>query len=240
MFVSLDASAQTVKKAAGAKATTVSPAAPATTTTAATTTASAAATPETATPAVQPTTAAAGAATPAAGHEGSATSFTWSTPFTLERVSASIGPEFGSNDLNLGIGARGGYTIRQAVYFGLLADYWFGSSQDAVVPGGGRITQSVHGWDVFGDVGYDLAPTPTLVIRPFVGFGIFGSFGEACTSIAGAPTTTCISEHGSKGAGLFGGQVLAELGSINLGGELRVIIAGDAAVVLAGRVGTTF
>jgi hypothetical protein len=178
---------------------------------------------------------------PAAGAQpGEGAHITWSTPFTLERVSASIGPEFGSDDLNLGLGIRAGYTIRQSVYFGVLGDYWLGTSQEATVPGAGTIKASAHAWDVFGDIGYDLAPSPTIVLRPFVGFGIYGAFGEACTSAPGAATTICVSSHGSKGAGLFGGQVLVDLGGINLGGELRLLIVGDVAAVIAARVGTTF
>jgi len=155
-------------------------------------------------------------------------------------VSVSIGPEYASNDLNLGLGVRAGYTIRQSVYFGIVADYWLGTSQDATVPGGATIKASAHAWDVMGDVGYDLAPSPTLVLRPYVGFGIYGAFGEACTSVPGAATTMCVDSHASKGAGAIGGQVLVDLGGINLGGELRIIIAGDTAAMLGGRVGTTF
>jgi hypothetical protein len=197
-------------------------------------------------PAAGGSTAAATSPSSSAAGDGSqapeASHFAWSTPFTRERFSVSIGPQYGSNDLNLGFGARGGYTLVQSVYFGMLADYWFGTSQEATVPGAGSIKASSHGWDVMGDVGYDFAPSPTLVLRPFVGFGIFGAFGESCTNFAG-PTgaaNTCVSSSGTKGAGALGGQVLADLHGINLGGELRLIFAGDTAALIGARVGTTF
>jgi hypothetical protein len=161
--------------------------------------------------------------------------------FTLDKVSASAGAEFGSNDLNLGLGARLGYTLRQGVYLGAAGDYWFGKSEENNLPGLGSVKASAHGWDVLGDVGYDFAPTPTLVLRPFGGFGIFAASAEVCTTSPTAPTTTCIKSSGSKGVGSFGGQVLVDLGGLNFGGELRLLFyQGDTAAAFGAHIGTTF
>ena len=241
-FGSIEANAETAQKTSKLRGTTTPAATPAPVPAAASPPPNAVPATTTAAPAAASTAAPQSTTQATAGgtQPGEATHFNWSTPFTLERVSVSIGPEFGSNDLNLGLGVRGGYTIKQSVYFGVLADYWLGTSEEATVPGAGTIKASAHAWDVFGDIGYDLAPSPTIVLRPFVGFGIYGAFGEACTSSPGAGTTICVNSHGSKGAGLFGGQVLVDLGGINLGGELRLLIAGDVAAVIGARVGTTF
>jgi hypothetical protein len=161
--------------------------------------------------------------------------------FTLDRGSFSGGPEYGSNDLNLGLGVRGGYTLTQGIYLGIAADYYFGTSEEATLPGAGSIKSSAHGWDLLGDVGYDFGVTPNVVIRPFGGFGIFGASGEVCSATPGAPTTTCVSSSASKGVGSFGGLALVELGSLNLGGELRLLFYNsDTAALIGGRIGMTF
>jgi hypothetical protein len=130
--------------------------------------------------------------------------------------------------------------LRQAIYLGIAGDYWFGTSQDATV-GGATISASAHGWDILGDVGYDFAPSPTVVLRPFAGFGIFGAFGESCSSGFGAQTTVCVKSSATKGVGSFGGQALVDVGSLNVGGELRLLFYnGDTAAIIGGRIGTTF
>jgi hypothetical protein len=127
------------------------------------------------------------------------------------------------------------------VYLGAAADYWFGTSQESTLPGAGTFKASAHGWDLLGDVGYDFGPTPKVVLRPFGGFGIFGAFGEVCSTTAAAQTTTCIKSSGSKGIGSFGGQILVDVGSLNLGGELRLLFyQGDTAALIGGRLGATF
>jgi hypothetical protein len=160
----------------------------------------------------------------------------WATPFTADRVSMSLGPGFGSSDLNLGFGARAGYTVGPGVYFGALGDYWFGKSfggEATPTPPGGGITGSARAWDVFGNVGYDLAPSETLVLRPFVGYGILGSLGEMCLQ-------TCESSRESKQAGLVGSELLFDLDGLTVGGDLRVLFAGDVIVVAAFGAGAVF
>ena len=90
------------------------------------------------------------------------------------------------------------------------------------------------GWNLLALVGYDLGVAPTIVIRPFGGLGIFEAQVELC--VAGM----CDDDSESEAVGAFGGMVLASLGSVNLGGELRVIFADESALVLGGNVGFSF
>jgi hypothetical protein len=160
--------------------------------------------------------------------------------FTADRASGALGFRFGSNDLNAGVGALVGYTLPQNIYLGAVFDYWFGKSQESAAFG---VTQSakVNGWNVFGVGGYDFGVLPALVIRPFLGIGIFHASGEACAGTPFSPVVQCTSFSDSKAAGLFGGQLMYLLGStLHVGGELRVLVADDSAVVFAGNVGAVF
>jgi hypothetical protein len=237
------------KKASKAKGTTPPASAPASTPAAGTGSASAAATnaapasgsgstPAPATDA--PSTTTVSASTSSEPTSSSSSGGPAANAFTLEKLTLTGGPSYGSNDLNLGVALRFGYTLRQGIYLGGAADYWFGTSQDQNF-GGATIKSSAHGWDVLGDVGYDFAPTTTVVLRPFAGFGIFGASVEACTSGLGAPVTTCVKSSDSKGVGSFGGQALVDVGGLNLGGELRLLFYnGDTAAIIGGRIGLTF
>src|SRR5690349_17255626 len=61
---------------------------------------------------------------------------------TWSRPQASAGLRFGTNHLNLGLGARGGYTLPQGVYIGGVLDYFLGED-------------SAHMFDFGVEGGYD-------------------------------------------------------------------------------------
>jgi hypothetical protein len=162
-------------------------------------------------------------------------------PFTRERGSAALGLRFGSNDLNAGIGALGGYTLPMNLYLGGTFDYWFGKSAQQQV-GGFSQTVKTSAWNLFGVVGYDFGLMPALVIRPEAGIGVVHGSAEVCTTApAGFPFSGCSSASNSDAAALFGGQIMyLATSSLHLGGELRVEVASDAFVVIAGNVGLVF
>jgi hypothetical protein len=160
--------------------------------------------------------------------------------FTLEKVSGAIGVRYGSNDLNLGVGALVGYTLPQSIYLGGVFDYWFGKSQDYSAFGVVQTAKS-HGWNLFGEVGYDFGVLPALVLRPVLGAGVLHGDVEACTSVPLSPVVQCVSGSSSNAAGLFGGQLMYLVGSsVHVGGELRIIVADSSAVVFGGNVGLIF
>jgi hypothetical protein len=160
--------------------------------------------------------------------------------FTLERASAAAGIRFGTNDLNAGVGALIGYTLPQSIYLGADFDYWFGQSQDNSGFGAVYSVKS-HAWNVFGVVGYDFGVLPALVLRPELGVGVVHGDAEVCQSFPFSPVVQCASTSASNAAGLFGGQLMYLLGSsFHVGGELRIIVADNSAVVFAGNVGLVF
>lgn len=72
----------------------------------------------------------------------------------------------------LGCGGRIGYSPLN-IYLGVLADYYFGSSDP--VQG---IEQSANAFHIAGEVGYNLSFIPVLGLRPYVGFGLISFGGE--------------------------------------------------------------
>jgi len=155
--------------------------------------------------------------------------------FTLDRATVSGGVRWATEDLDLGVGVRGGYTLDMGVYLGAGFDYWFGEKQEQTVPGAGTISAEAHGWDVMGEVGYDIGVAPAIVIRPFGGLGVFHAEGEAC-----APMVGCIQASDSEAAFEFGGLAVFGFDGLNLVPELRVLIADDAAVLFGASIGADF
>jgi hypothetical protein len=158
-------------------------------------------------------------------------------PFTLEKATVGAGLRFGSDDVNLGLGARGGYTIREQVYIGGLFDYWFGESEEYGF-GPTRAEASFSAWDLLAVGGYDFGVSPVVVIRPFGGLGIVSYHGEVCTRVLG--NEDCFDESDTEAAGTFGGEVLLDLGSFNLGGEFRVIFSDNTHAIIGANFGGAF
>ena len=156
--------------------------------------------------------------------------------FTLDLATVSAGMRYGSENLNFGVGVRGGYTLSQSIYIGGVFDYWFGESEEQTVPGAGTISAKASAWDAMGEVGYDFGVSPTVVIRPFGGIGIFHVDGEAC-----APMIGCVEASDSEAGGAIGGQVLVRIDEgFHVGAEVRVLIVDETAFMFGGNVGTEF
>ncbi len=135
----------------------------------------------------------------------------WSKP------QASGGLRFGSNHLNLGFGARGGYTLPQGVYIGGVADYFLGE-------------ESAHFFDFGAEGGFDFAVSPMMMVRPFAGLGI-------------ASVRVCVADVCESDSATFielGGIFNYFTETLFYGGELRIISADDSAIVIGGHVGFTF
>jgi hypothetical protein len=160
--------------------------------------------------------------------------------FTTERVTASGGVRYGTEDLNLGLGARVGYTLWMNLYLGGEFEYWFGESEEVTVPGGGTTSAEAHAWDLMFEAGYDFGVTESLVLRPLGGFGIMYAFGEACTELPGVSDITCIEVSASDAVGSVGGQALVNIGDLNIGGELRLIFAEESAAIIGFNLGGHF
>lgn len=162
-------------------------------------------------------------------------------PFSAGATTLSAGLQIGSNDLDFGIGIRGGYTLPQGIYIGGIADYWFGKSETQSVPGTTfQVSASAHAWDLFATGGYDFGITPAIVLRPYAGLGLIYSWGHACFPDPLSGNQTCADASDSSAAGLLGGQGLMSFGRFNLGGDLRLMIADETAAILTVQAGTIF
>jgi hypothetical protein len=154
--------------------------------------------------------------------------------FTAERISVEAGVRYGSRSLDFGVGGRAGYTLDFGLYFGALFDYWFGGSQEVGFPPADVIKTDYSAWDLLGEAGYDFGVLPMLVIRPFGGFGVVHEDIEICTG------PTCLEGSGSDAVGEFGGAVIVSLDGLHLGGEFRVMFAGEAVVIIGANIGGDF
>jgi hypothetical protein len=159
--------------------------------------------------------------------------------FTLDRATVGGGLRFASEDLNFGLGARGGYTLDMGVYIGGVLDYWFGESDETTNLFGVQAESSYSAWDFMAVVGYDAGLTQSIVLRPFGGFGLMHEEVEVCGNVLVA--NGCVDDSDTDGAGVLGAEVLFEIGkSLHVGPEIRIIIFNDTAFMFGGNIGGTF
>jgi hypothetical protein len=136
---------------------------------------------------------------------------------TWGRPQGSAGLRFGSDNLNLGLGGRGGFTLVQGVYIGGVVDYFFGEA-------------NAHLFDIGAEGGFDFAIGPDMMVRPFAGLGI-------------AAVRACVGDYCQSDSDTFielGGLFNYYLPQLFIGGELRILAFQDTAVVLGGHVGLMF
>lgn len=125
-------------------------------------------------------------------------------------ASALLG--YGASDLNVGIGARVGYTLPAVpIYFGGTFVYHLGKSQDT--PG---VNSSAHLFYLGAEGGFAIGIDP-LVIRPFVGVGP----AIAKYEFAGKSSST------TKFAFWPGVDVLLPLGPVFVGIDGRYLVVTD-------------
>jgi hypothetical protein len=158
--------------------------------------------------------------------------------FTMDRPSLLATVEWGTKDLDVGLGARLGYTLSPGIYLGGMFEYWFGENQTDI-PLEGPASDREHGWDALAIVGYDIGPTSNVLFRPFAGGGVLRGSSEFCSS-GGTGTETCASTSRSGAIGTVGGLLAVHLAPVMLGGEARLLFASGAAVVLGADVGVSF
>lgn len=162
---------------------------------------------------------------------------------TLSTVQITGGPRYGTHDLSLGLGLRGGYTLPQSFYVGGVFDYFFGSTQTDTVPMPYGITASLekknHLWLLGGEFGYDVGLAPSIVVRPYVGLGYTSAYGKACTTVTGTPTT-CRSSTDNNAFFELGGSFNYFNGRFFFGGDARFFHASIDALVLGLHIGVMF
>jgi hypothetical protein len=147
------------------------------------------------------------------------------------------GARYGSDNLNLGLGARGGYTLPNGVYLGGMFDYFIGEHQTLSM-GGTNVTADAHMWDIGAEGGFDFSLTDTVMVRPFLGLGIAEASAEVCMDAVGGPT--CISGSNSDTFIEVGGLINYVSGQLMFGGDVRLLAAEGSSLVIGGHVGWLF
>jgi len=147
------------------------------------------------------------------------------------------GARYGSDNLSLGFGARGGYTLPMGVYVGGLFDYFIGESQSETL-GGTTVSASAHLWDIGAEGGYDFALTNELMIRPFLGIGLATATGDICMDQIGGPM--CVHASNDDSFIEVGGLINYLSGALMFGGDLRLLAASGTSLVIGGHIGWLF
>jgi len=149
---------------------------------------------------------------------------------TWNKPSASLGLRFATDNLNVGLGLHGGYTINPGIYLGGLFDYFFGESDEVF-----GAEYSFSAWMLMFEGGYDFGLVEgKLVLRPVLLLGVLGVTGEACVG------NTCMDDSDTDFEGGLGGHVIYLIDSFSLGGEMRLIFGDADAFVIGVNGGMVF
>jgi hypothetical protein len=157
-----------------------------------------------------------------------------STPATTHWAVAAASPHYGPSaavllgfataDLNLGIGARGGYTLPNNIYVGGTLVYQIGTSSEATFLTN-TIKTSFHFLYLGPEGGYDIAAGPVL-IRPYLGLGPGIASGSSSNCLQGASCAE-MSNSSTNFTIWLGGTVLYPIGNFVVGGDLRALFVSD-------------
>jgi hypothetical protein len=132
----------------------------------------------------------------------------------------NVAPLFGyaTNDLNVGMGARGGYTFETPVYVGGTFLYHFGADTVAVAPGVRTETSTSFYYPGI-EAGYDIGIGPVLV-RPYGGAALlFGRTSTTINAISGSDTSTSLMLYPGVTA-----QYIFPDSPVFVGGDTRVLL----------------
>jgi hypothetical protein len=132
---------------------------------------------------------------------------------------------YGTDELNFGLGIRGGKMITDRISIGGLFVYHFGDSTTAGVQGPGVNVQSTASLSFFylgPEAGYDFRIAPVLV-RPYAGLGLLSI--NASTSTNGTVVTSGSAGGGTKFVVWPGCQVIYDMPETNffVGGDTRFV-----------------
>lgn len=152
-----------------------------------------------------------------------------STAFAIEPSPTagrgSVGALFGygfKDGLNLGFGARGGYTLPANVYIGGTFLYHLGKSESTPF---GDVSANIYYFGAEG--GYDFSAGP-VVIRPYLGLGMATvKVKIPGMDLGGGVSTGSMSASDSKFAAWPGATLLYPIDSFFVGADARFLVVSD-------------
>ncbi|HEX9620570.1 MAG TPA: hypothetical protein VF989_10560 [Polyangiaceae bacterium] len=139
--------------------------------------------------------------------------------FTWDKGMLGGGLRIGSDNLDLGIGALGGYTFPVGAYVGGTFDYFFGDGESVTF---GGVTSEVDAslWVLAAEGGYDFGFGRSFVARPLGALGIGHSSVSSCSNAPGGEP--CVSASDDEVVFGLGGLALYDTGPVVLAGGFRI------------------
>lgn len=158
---------------------------------------------------------------------------------TATHLQVSAAVRLGSDDRDVGLGGRLGFTWPIGVYVGLQGEHFFGRSSAAGGPLG-AVSTSLSFTHLDAEVGFDFVPHARLVLRPLVGFGAEQRSAEVCTRLGNA--TSCGESESSWRFALATGAWAAVFltGGWHVGLDARVVVVDDHFYALGAFLGYAF
>ena len=158
-------------------------------------------------------------------------------PLTQSKVQLLGGIRFASDDLNVGLGFKGGYTLPMNVYLGGSFDYFFGEHND-YIQNDFRYEYDVSVWVMTFEGGYDFKLLPTVMIRPFAGLAIAHAEFDFCDEAFG--NFGCWEDDDTDVGLILGGILNVEVGPVIVGPEIRLLVSDGTAFLFGGNIGVMF
>jgi opacity protein-like surface antigen len=158
-------------------------------------------------------------------------------PVSRDQSQFLAGLRFGTNQLGIGLGARGGYTFVNQVYLGGAFEYFTGERRSRDV--GTTHTSGRTGvWLGSIEVGYDVGLLRKVVLRPWGGLGLGWTHGKSCETTPGV--STCATTTQSDSAFALGVIGVYALGPFLFGPEIRWLVASKSSFVVGANAGFIF
>lgn len=158
---------------------------------------------------------------------------------TATHLQVSAAVRLGTDDRDVGLGGRFGFTLPVGVYVGAQGEHFFGRSSAAGSPLA-SVSTSRSFSHLDAEVGFDFVPHARLVLRPLVGFGAEQRSAELCTRLGDA--TSCGESNSSWRFALATGAWAAVFlaGGWHAGLDARVVVVDDHFYALGAFLGYAF
>jgi hypothetical protein len=153
------------------------------------------------------------------------------------QLSATV--SLGTDDRDVGLGGRFGFTLPMGLYLGAQGEHFFGTSSTVGGPLG-SVSTSVSFNHLAGEVGFDFVPHARLVLRPLVGFGAAQGTSQLCTRLGNA--TSCGESESSWRFAITTGAWAAVFltGGWHVGLDGRLVVVDDNFYALGAFLGYAF
>jgi hypothetical protein len=127
------------------------------------------------------------------------------------------GLRYGTHNLNLGFGARGGFLLPNHMWLGGAFDYFMGASLPNKYGG----IDKYKTWNVGGEVGYEVGLADGFSLSPYLGLGLAHSEDTPCAPlVTGEVCARPMS--GNDPVCTLGGLLMYRIGMFSMSGDVRV------------------